>query len=150
MNSLMVVDVTDVHGNVCDVQRLAEAEAVHRQLRPGLPTAYADRMRQIFAGGGRMAVALVPDKTAVGVAVWRVFENTAHGRVLYVDDLVTDSEQRSSGVGKALLGHLEALACQLGCDQLSLVSGTHRVEAHRFYFRERMSISSFHFVKALK
>lgn len=150
MNSLMVVDVTDVHGNVIDALRLAGAETVHRQLRPALPDSYADRMREIFASGGRMAVALTNGEAVAGVAVWRVFENTAHGRVLYVDDLITDAAQRSRGVGKALLDHLDARSRALGCDLLSLDSGTHRTEAHRFYFRERMSVTSFHFAKPVK
>jgi len=45
---------------------------------------------------------------------------------------------------------LIAYARERGCDTFSLDSGTHRREAHAFYFREDMRISSFHFVLPLK
>jgi GNAT superfamily N-acetyltransferase len=69
----------------------------------------------------------------------------AHGRTLYVDDLVTDAENRSLGYGRQLLDWLVARARAHGCHMFSLDSGTHRHEAHRFYFRQRLRISSYHF-----
>ena len=85
----------------------------------------------------------------VGLAVYRVSENTFAGRFLYVDDLVTDEAERSRGVGHALMAHLEQAAREAGCENLVLDSGTHRHRAHRFYFREGMVITSFNFKKAL-
>lgn len=46
----------------------------------------------------------------IGVALWRLIENTYEGSRLYIDDLVTEESQRSKGVGKLLLNHLEARA----------------------------------------
>ena len=71
----------------------------------------------------------------------------AHGKVIYVDDLVTAQGMRSRGYGETLLDWLYELAKSTGCMALELDSGTHRAEAHRFYFRERMTITSFHFVR---
>jgi GNAT superfamily N-acetyltransferase len=85
-----------------------------------------------------------------GVAVFRVFENTHAGRRLYVDDLVTDEAWRSSGVGVALLRHLEAEARARDCSGIELESGSHRTRAHRFYFREGFVITGFSFKKELK
>ena len=68
---------------------------------------------------------------------------------MYVDDLVTDEANRSSGAGMALLGHLQELAVARECEKLVLDSGTQRTRAHAFYFREGFAISSFHFVKPL-
>jgi GNAT superfamily N-acetyltransferase len=128
---------------------LRRVEAVHRQLRPHLPSAYAERMRAILRAGAEMLI-LLEDGACQALAVFRFLENTASGRTLYVDDLVTDAARRSSGHGKRLLNELERIALQHRCQSLSLDSGTHRSDAHRFYFRERMSISSFHFVKPLR
>ena len=51
-----IVPVTDAVGAVIEPVWLDRAEPVHRQLRPGLPSAYGERLRQIFANGGRFAV----------------------------------------------------------------------------------------------
>jgi GNAT superfamily N-acetyltransferase len=67
-----------------------------------------------------------------------------------VDDLITDEARRSSGVGRALLGYLEQKARAAGFDNLTLDSGTQRLQAHKFYFREGMAVTSFHFMKKLK
>lgn len=93
-----IVDVTDAAGRVVEPGVLVRAERVLRQLRPALSADYAGKMARVFAGGGRMCVALVGD-AVLGVAVHRIGENTADGVHMYVDDLVTDESKRSSGVG---------------------------------------------------
>ncbi len=135
-------------GVLLDAELLAAAESVHRQLRPHLPADYAATLRDIFLAGAQMCVAL-HDGHVAGVAVWRVMLKTVSGLELYVDDLVTDENRRSTGVGHALLSWLEAEAIRRGCTMLTLDSGTQRVRAHRFYFREGMVIASFRFAKPL-
>ena len=142
--TVRVVPVTDAKGAVTDAETLAAAESVHRQLRPQLPADYAKRMREIFAAGAEMAVAVVHGRPA-GVAVWRMVERTLSFRELYCDDLVTDETLRSTGVGHALMEHMAKLARERGCDLFTLDSGTQRQQAHKFYFREGMTITSFHF-----
>ena len=144
-----IVAVTDDDGQVCEPALLRSAEAVHRQLRPMLPADYAGRLSVIFASGGRLAVA-VRGEAVVGVALWRLVENTYEGRRLYVDDLVSDESSRSTGVGHCLLAWLEERARLFGCEVLALDSGVQRSRAHAFYFREGMSIPSFSFRKVLK
>lgn len=146
---MRVVAVTDDQGEVVEPAWLAKAEPVHRELRPLMPEGYGGRMREIFAAGGRMAV-VADGEAVVSVAVWRTIEDTNSGRRLYVDDLVSDSLRRSSGGGKLLLDWLESRARRLGCSALTLDSGVQRHDAHRFYFRERMSIFSYSFKKVLK
>lgn len=144
-----ILEITGDSGAVVEPGWLEKAEPVHRQLRTALPSGYADKMKRVFAGGARMCVA-VDGKDVAGVAVYRVYENTFQGRQLYVDDLVTDERRRSSGVGRALLGYLEQKARAAGLDNLALDSGTQRQQAHKFYFREGMVVTSFHFGKKLK
>ena len=143
-----IIDVTDAAGRLVEPEWLARAERVHRQLRSALPAAYAPKMQRVFEGGGRMCVA-ARGREVEGLALYRIYENTFSGVRLYVDDLVTDEARRSTGVGKALLGHIEALARTSGCDDLALDSGTQRTQAHKFYYREGMAASSFHFTKRL-
>ena len=131
-----------------DERVLRSAETVHRQLRPHLPADYVTRMKEILAGGAEMAVALVDGEVA-GVTVFRVLEKTHSGRDLYCDDLVTDETKRSTGVGHALIQYMEGVCRERSCDTFSLDSGAQRRQAHKFYFREGMTISSFHFDKKI-
>jgi GNAT superfamily N-acetyltransferase len=143
-----IVEITDERGAIVAPDWLRRAQPVHRQLRTALPADYEAKMERVFAGGARMCVALEGDRIA-GVAVYRMYENTFSGRQLYVDDLVTDERHRSTGVGRALLGYLEQKARVAKFDNLSLDSGTQRAQAHKFYFREGMVVTSFHFAKKL-
>jgi GNAT superfamily N-acetyltransferase len=143
-----IVHITDDAGRIVETAWLKRAEAVHRQLRTALPDDYEGTMRRVLAGGARMCVA-TEGGTVLGVAVYRISENTFEGLHLYVDDLVTDQKQRSRGVGRALIEHLQGLARAAGCEALTLDSGTQRQQAHKFYFREGMVVSSFHFRKPL-
>ncbi len=62
---------------------------------------------------------------------------------------MTAAVERSTGVGHALVAHLETHARAAGCHELNLDSGTHRTGAHRFYLRERFDIVAFHFTRLL-
>ncbi len=145
---IRILDVTDREGRLVERTWLEAAESVHRQLRPQLPPDYVTKMQRVFAGGGRMCIGLVDD-TVVGVAIWRVHENTCNAVHMYVDDLVTDETKRSTGVGHALMDHMQRIAHQLHCTTYTLDSGTQRQQAHKFYFREGMIIQAFHFTKPL-
>ena len=142
-----VVAVTDDSGLLIEPALLAQAEPVHRQLRPDLPEDYVGRMAVVFANGARLAVG-IDEGRVVCVAVWRLLEK-AEGRRLFVDDLVSDHSARSKGAGRVMLGWLEEKARALSCSALALDSGVQRHAAHRFYFREGMYISAYSFRKRL-
>jgi len=146
-----VIPVTDRAGKILDAQLLAASESVHRQLRPHLPQGdgYVARMKEVFAGGAEMA-SVVVDGKVVGLTVYRMLERTFSGRELYCDDLVTDNTQRSTGVGRAMMDFMVDLARERDCDTFALDSGCQRQQAHKFYFREKLTISSFHFTRTLK
>jgi GNAT superfamily N-acetyltransferase len=86
---------------------------------------------------------------AAAVAGFRVIENLAWSRTLYVDDLVTRAAHRTRGHADRLFAWLDAEAQRLACDELHLDSGVgpHRQPAHRFYFAHGMRISAFHFAR---
>ncbi|HEY8155649.1 MAG TPA: GNAT family N-acetyltransferase [Myxococcota bacterium] len=85
----------------------------------------------------------------VAVAGFRLSETLAWGRFLYVDDLATLASERSRGHGARLLGWLADYALEHGCEQLHLDSGVQRLDAHRFYQREGLAITSHHFARDL-
>jgi GNAT superfamily N-acetyltransferase len=118
---------------------------VMQHLRPHLAEEeFVPRVRRMHPNGFHLAF-LEEDGVVRAVAGYRYLDLLVSGMTLYVDDLVTDPEQRSSGHGAALLTWLKGQAREHGCERLTLDSGVHREAAHRFYFRERMTIAGYHF-----
>lgn len=95
--------------------------------------------------GGTGAAPVESAAPVRAVAGYRIMENLFSGVHMYVDDLVTDETTRSRGQGAELLDWLIAQAGAAGCVSFELDSGTQRIHAHRFYLRQRMVISAFHF-----
>jgi len=126
--------------------QVASTWPVMKQLRPHLDL---DRYRSVVArmritDGFRLAAASVGGKVGA-VAGFRTMEMLYCGRILSIDDLVSDETMRSKGLGKALLDWLSLEAHRLGCGQIHLDSGLHRLDAHRFYERESFKKTAFHF-----
>jgi len=119
------------------------------QLRPHLSRdGFLPRVRSMQEQG--FVLAFREEGGAIcAVAGFRYLDLLFSGKTLYVDDLITDERKRSGGHGSALLDRLKERATQEGCQTLTLDSGVHRTEAHRFYFRERMAIHGYHFSIAI-
>lgn len=130
-------------------EEIAACFRVIRELRPHLKDAedlLARVKRQRREGYG---IGYIRDEAGSVVACigFRRQERLAYGPLIYIDDLATLSSARSRGFGAALLDWVEALAQREGRKIIDLDSATHRLEAHRFYLRQRYAISSFHFLK---
>jgi GNAT superfamily N-acetyltransferase len=119
---------------VFPVMRELRADLSDVQLAEGYAADYPDgyRMAAVFDGDDCRAV-----------AGYRILTNFVSGKHIYVDDLVTAEAWRSHGYGRLLNKYLVELARKEGCGSVQLDSATHRVKAHRFYFRERYTISAF-------
>ena len=128
---------------------LAPMEILHRQPRPGIPHPYVDYMQRMFGEGAEMAI-LLQAGSARAAAVYRCHHTTFHGYRFYVDDLVTDEEQRGRGFGTKMIDWCERRARERGCDVLDLESGTQRPRTHKFYFRHDLGIFAFGFTKPLR
>jgi GNAT superfamily N-acetyltransferase len=109
---------------------------------------YLEVVQRLQHSGYRLAFVAEGSKVRC-VAGFRVIEFLAYGKFLYVDDLVTAEDARSEGHGRRMLDWLVGVAREEGCESLQLDSGVQRHAAHRFYFREGMKISSYHFSMAL-
>lgn len=118
---------------------------VMSQLRPHLEKElFVERVRRQFQEGYELAC-LIDDGAVRSVAGFRLMHNLASGKILYVDDLVTVDAGRSKGYGKRLLDWLIRRARDEKCETLELDSGVQRHDAHRFYFVNRMIVTSHHF-----
>jgi GNAT superfamily N-acetyltransferase len=83
------------------------------------------------------------------VAGYRIMHKLYNRKSLYIDDLVTRAKDRSKGYGESLIDWLVNEATRQGCAAVELDSGVQRFDAHRFYLRKRMIISSHHFLLKL-
>jgi len=122
---------------------------VMAELRPHLALEeFLAQVRRQECDGYRLAFVEEAGRV-VAAAGYRLGENLAWGRHLYVDDLVTSAGLRSRGHGRELLDWLVEKAREAGCRELHLDSGVQRFGAHRFYLRWGMDITSHHFRRML-
>jgi GNAT superfamily N-acetyltransferase len=130
-------------------KRLSSVFGVMKELRPHLDEdAFGRLFVECHPQGYRLAAVFDGDECRA-CAGYRLMTNLVSGYHMYVDDLVTAEQWRSHGYGRLLNEYLVGVARKEGCTSVQLDSATHRVDAHRFYFRERYTISAFHFVRIL-
>lgn len=127
-------------------EQIIATRAVMLDLRPNIiETDYLSTVRRMMRTDDYHLAALYEGETVRAVAGYRFTEMLYCGKILYVDDLNTDKQHRSEGHGQALMEWLKTEAKAAGCGQLHLDSGVQRESAHRFYFRERLTINCYHF-----
>lgn len=116
------------------------------QLRPHITRDdYVPFVQRLIAKERFQLLAALDDGMVSAVAGYRIMEMLYCGRMMYIDDVVTDERVRSRGYGKALIDWLKAEARRLACSEVQLISRVTREDAHRFYFREDFGIEAFHF-----
>jgi len=104
----------------------------------GYPTTaslVAGRLARLAAFGGS-AVALVAalDGDVVGLVTAHAFPSVhAEAPAAWLTTLVVEPTARGRGIGRRLVHAAEAWAATQGAVRVSVTSGTHRTEAHRFY-----------------
>jgi GNAT superfamily N-acetyltransferase len=90
------------------------------------------------------------DGEAVALAGWRLQENCAYGRHIYVDDLVTRPDRRGQGLGARLIARLAGDGNRLGCVALVLDTAVNNSDAQRFYARSGLRNRALSFSMKLK
>jgi GNAT superfamily N-acetyltransferase len=131
-------------------EEIRDCFAVMRELRTTLKSVdFLKTVRRLEKGGFRLAKLREGEDTKA-VAGFRITENLDNGRFMYIDDLVTKPDERSKGHGQRLFGWLIDFAKSQDCSAITLDSGVQRFDAHRFYLRNKMRISSHHFYLALR
>ncbi len=132
--------------SVVDIERCFP---VLSQLRPHLVAEdWVARVRAQQQQGYTLVGVYVGD-ACVSAAGYRLLNNLAWGKFLYVDDLVTVERARGQGHADRLMQWLVKEARSLGCEALHLDSGHSRFDAHRFYLKHGLQITSHHFALSL-
>lgn len=110
---------------------------------------FVELIQRHFKEGYKLAC-LYEGDIVKAVAGYRFFECLAWGKVLYIDDLVTDNDSRSKGYGGVLMEWVIDLGRKEDCDQVHLDSNLDRIDAHRFYLKHKFDKICFHFSVKLK
>jgi len=131
-------------------EQIRSTHSLMKQLRPHIQESdYLRIVKMQREESGYQLATLTENGQLVCLAGLRISHSLAWGKYLYVDDLVTDERQRSQGDGKVMIDWLVEYARKNQCTELHLDSGVQRHEAHRFYLRERMDITCYHFRRSL-
>jgi ribosomal protein S18 acetylase RimI-like enzyme len=130
-------------GDAADVVRLLGQLGYTRDE----PSTRADLVR---GEAGMVLVAVGGEHRVVGLLTMKT-HRPFHLDMLVatIDALVVAEEQRSSGIGAALLAAAAERAMAAGCRFVELHSSVTRTEARRFYEREGFRITSNYFVRPL-
>lgn len=120
------------------------------ELRPNLKSK-EDFLNQILLqqGEGFHLVAIFEEKKAVASMGYRYITTFAHGKTLYIDDLITKENFRGKGLGTTLLDYAIDQAKKFHCHQVHLDSGYTRNKAHRLYLHYSFELASHHFAFTL-
>ena len=123
---------------------------VMQQLRPKLQNAddLIQRLTLQQTQGYRL-LALWRQERPVALAGYRQLDNLIHGRFIYVDDLVTASDERGHGHGDRLIDALRDIGREQQCDRLVLDTALSNSLAQRFYFRAGLLALGLHFTTDL-
>ena len=133
--------------NEIDIRRCFR---VFAHMRPNLNEAEFVRRVQVQAAEGYTIAYIESGEEVVAAAGYRVLNFLAWGKLLYLDDLITDPAKKKAGYGSALLEWAAQKGKELGCDEFHLDTGYQRHDAHRLYLKSGLDLSCHHLSKKLK
>ena len=131
-------------------EQLRHVYPVIRELRPHLTEEqFVEQAQRQMTAHGYILIYVEDERgVPVGAAGYRPTEMLHWSKVLYIDDLVTVESARGHGFADHLFNYIMNEARTQGLAAVHLDSGTHsgRWDAHRFYLKHGMNITSYHFV----
>ena len=110
------------------------------------------RRLQWMAGERDTTVVVAETRGAVvGLAAGQIVHAiTADEPIGILMALVIDEQSRGTGVGKALVAHIEQWVRGKGLTKLIVLTATYREDAHRFYEHLGFTKNGFRYIKALR
>lgn len=98
-----------------------------------------------------VALVAVDDGVVVGMVTAQVIPAIHETEpVALLTALVVTEGHRTAGIGSLLVSHIERWAAAKGAGRISLTSGNHREQAHRFYERRDYARTGLRFTKKLE
>lgn len=113
-------------------------------LNPALdPVTLQARLQAMLADGYRCLGGFEGDTLLAICGLWTGTKFYC-GRYLEVDNVFVHPGQRSSGIGKAMMQAVEAIARDEGCDVLMLDTYVTNTRSHKFYLGQDFEIIGYH------
>lgn len=110
-----------------------QAFGVMKQLRTHLnEESYLELLGEMKKEGYKIFALFVNEKV-VAIAGVIILTNLYYGKHVWVNDLVTEENERSKDYGQEILSFVSTWAKDNGCSVIALSSGLQRVQAHKFY-----------------
>jgi GNAT superfamily N-acetyltransferase len=127
-------------------EQIRSCYKIMHQLRPHLVSeqAFVEQVRRQIQHGYHLAY-IQDGEEVKALAGYRFLEFLAWGKVIYIDDLVSDTTTRRNGYGGKVLKWVINEAKNAKCDQVHLDSGPQRHDAHRLYLNHGFKIIGHHF-----
>lgn len=152
---LPVTHVVVRSANASDVERLVtllDGGALERQEDPGDLNPYLAALAEIQASGHSDILVAEQDGEVVGMCqlvMFRHFQRRG-GLCAEVESMHVHTDFRSKGIGEQLLSAAIDAAQRAGCYRVQLTSNVRRVDAHRFYERQRFVPSHIGFKRPIQ
>jgi len=116
---------------------------------PTAPAAMEPRLKRMLSLGHHAIVVAESGGEVVGVAgacVDHGVEQDTYGRITA---LAVDEKWRGRGIGRFLVEHVERWCRERGADRVTLSSGHHRPESHKFYKALGYEATGLRFIKRI-
>lgn len=135
-----------------ELTTLAEMEerfSLVKQLNPKLEKdSYSEMLNAMLKNGYRM-IAAFKENECVGVSGFWIATKIYSGKYVELDNVITDENYRSKGIGKLLSDWIIEEAKKQRCKVAMLDAYVENYKGHRFYFREGFTVRGFHFIKKI-
>ena len=105
---------------------------------------YEDLIKSRHGSGYRM-LGVYEDGKCIAAAGFWIGIRFYCGKFIQIDNLVTDTQYRSKGVGGKILNWVKKLGKKEGCKRVLLDSYVENFDAHQFFYREGFIIRGYHF-----
>lgn len=150
MDITNTLEITEIQ-LATNTEQIRSCYKVMQQLRSHLTSeqAFISQVQRQIQEGYRL-VYLQDGEQVKALAGFRFLEFLAWGKVIYIDDLVSDATARKNGFGSKILKWVINEAKKAKCDQVHLDSGPQRHDAHRLYLNYGFKIIGHHFALDLK
>lgn len=127
-------------------EEIAACYPVMAELRPHLKKAdFKETIGRLSSRHNFSLIYLKAGDAVKAVAGIRVAEWLYTGQYLEIEDLITAGDSRSLGYGGMLFDWICDEGRRRGCNQIRLVSGVKRKDAHRFYERKGMAFEAHYY-----
>ena len=134
MNDIQIATLSDIEKMVPLLLEL-RPHRTEEEIRQQYPVLHEQGYRIIYIG----------DETVYSILGFRIVTSFFSGKTLIVDDLCTASSAKNQGLAGRLFSWIKKHAEQTRCEHISLNSGFHRNDAHRFYLNHGLRVESLHF-----